>query len=396
MKNKKIWSVCLALVLLLTTLVPAFAQPVTPERRGVWIAYFELQKLMQNKSEKQFRDNFTQVLTNVKASGLDTLYVQVRPFGDALYPSKLFPWSYLATGKEGVKPTYDPMQIMVDMTHAQQLRFEAWVNPYRIRSTSVKHAMSTDNLASLWQKDNSGRVLTLSSGIFYNPSSPDVTKLVTDGITELVKTYAVDGVQFDDYFYPTTATSIDATFYKAYLGTGGKMKLADWRRDQVNQMVQSVYKAIKAARSTTEFGISPQGIMKNNYDGQYADVTKWMTNDGYVDYILPQVYFGIKNSKQPYEVTIKQWQTLAQKSKVKVYIGLAAYKLGQADPYAGTGKDEWQKNPTLLSDMIQLERSLGFGGYALFRYDSLFNPDKKLKDWTGQALTGIKTLNGIQ
>lgn len=136
-------------------------------------------------------------------------------------------------------------------------------------------------------------------GIYYNPGSEEARQLIVDGVKEIVANYNVDGIHFDDYFYPTTDASFDSGTYAAYQNSGGTLSLADWRRENVNILVRQTYAAIKSINPSVKFGISPQGNMSNNYNVQYSDVAKWISTSGYVDYICPQVYFGFQNQHQP-------------------------------------------------------------------------------------------------
>jgi uncharacterized lipoprotein YddW (UPF0748 family) len=312
---------------------------------------------------------------------MNTVMVQVRPFGDAIYKSKLYPTSYMMTGTEGDKLAYDPLKIMIEEAKSKSIKIEAWINPYRVRLSSSKVPISADNTATKWLADSSNRVVKLSGGTFYNPSDKRVNALVVEGVKELVQNYAIDGVHFDDYFYPTQEVGFDKVQYDAYVKMGGKLGLADFRRDQINQMVKDVYKVCKSGKKKVTFGISPQGLIKSNYDQQYADVKKWVTEKGYVDYICPQIYYGFKNSKAPFIDVLKEWDELTKNSSVKVYIGLASYKIGTVDKWSGTGKQEWLEDQQILSRMVQESRMLNkYNGFVLFRYDSLWRPSSDIKD----------------
>lgn len=350
---------------------------MSQEVRGIWISYFELEVMLKNKSESDFRSAYEAMINNLVRDGFNTVYVQVRPFSDALYLSPSVPSSYMMTGVEGSKMNYDPMKIMIELTHAKQLKFEAWLNPYRVRIPYVKASISKANIASKWLNDKSNRVVKLSTGTFFNPSDPSVNAMFVKEVTYIVENYKVDGIHLDDYFYPTTASSFDKPQYDAYLKAGGKLKLADFRRHRINEMVKAVYQACKSGSNPVKFGISPQGIQKNNYDGQFADVAKWATESGYVDYICPQIYYGYQNQTAPFKSILSQWDSLAQRSKVDFYIGLAPYKIGLTDKYAHTGSAEWQTSKGIMKQMVTDSRLMtGYKGVVFFRYDSLYKPSK--------------------
>lgn len=363
------------------------------EVRGVWLSYYEMDTLLKGKSKEEFRKAFSKVCQGLSQDQMNTLFIQVRPFGDALYKSSVYPTSYLVTGTEGDVLSFDPLTIMVEEAKKNKLKIEAWVNPYRVRINSIKAPISETNRANTWLRDGSNRVVQTSGGIFYNPSDAEVRKLVVSGVKELVKNYALDGIHFDDYFYPTTAASFDKPEYDAYLKAGGKMSLADFRRYQINLMVKEVYTACKSGKKPVRFGISPQGLIKNNYDSQYADVEKWVKNKGYVDYICPQIYYGFKNSKAPFEKILGEWNELTKNAKVDVYIGLAPYKIGVNDKYAGTGKEEWLTDSKILANMVKQSRTITkYKGVILFRYDNLWNPSEALKSTAEAEKTALVQL----
>lgn len=356
-------------------------QTNTSKVRAVWISYFELEPMLKNKTEAEFRDRVSVMFSGLAQDRMNTVMVQVRPFGDALYKSKLFPASYMLTGVEGDAMAYDPFKIMIEEAKKNKLKIEAWVNPYRVRINTIKAPISMKNRAVLWQNDGSNRVVKISGGTFYNPSDERVNALVVESVKEIITNYAVDGIHFDDYFYPTSDASFDKIQYESYLKKGGKLKLADFRRERINQMVKAVYKVTKNGKRKVQFGISPQGLIQNNYDSQYADVKKWVSTKGYVDYICPQLYYGFRNSKAPFMTILDEWNDLTQKSKVDVYIGLAPYKIGIDDKWSGLGKLEWIEDENILSRMVlESQKVKKYKGFVIFRYDSLWNPDLRVME----------------
>lgn len=348
---------------------------VPDEVRAVWISYLEFYTMAKNKSEAEFTRNVEDAFQKSKDFGLNTVFVQVRPFGDALYRSKLFPWSNVLTGTEGADPGYDPLAIMVREAKARGLRIEAWINPYRIQYAGSNWELSSQNPAVSHLNAGDGVVIRYEGGVSYNPASRAAQQLIIDGVVEIVENYDVDGIHFDDYFYPTTDSSFDQADYNAYRGTGGQLSHADWRRENVNTLVRGVYAAVKKADPSVLFGISPQARVDVNYNSQYADVAKWVREDGYVDYICPQIYFGFDNQTAPFSDCLAEWNRMAEGSDVTLYIGLAAYKCGAADNYAGSGKDEWRQSDDMMARMVAESREKpAYGGFVLYRYDSLFRP----------------------
>lgn len=350
------------------------------EVRGIWISYFELESMLKNKSELDFRRAYEAMMASLSKDGFNTVYVQVRPFSDALYKSPNVPSSYMMTGTEGSVMAFDPLKIMIEVSHQNHIQFEAWLNPYRVRIPYVKASISKANIATKWLNDKSNRAVKLATGTFFNPSDPTVNAMFIKEVKYIVENYQVDGIHLDDYFYPTTVSSFDKPQYEAYLKAGGKLKLADFRRQRINEMVKGVYQVCKSNNKNVKFGISPQGIQKNNYDGQFADVAKWATEGGYVDYICPQIYYGYLNQTAPFMKILKEWDSLAQKSKVDFYVGLAPYKVGLIDKYAHSGSLEWQTSKGIMRQMVMDSRLMtGYKGVIFFRYDSLYKPSKAVE-----------------
>ncbi len=370
---------------------PQQSQPVSDEVRAVWFSYFEFEAMLQGQSESSFVKNIGAAFDNVSALGLNTVIVQVRPYADAIYPSDYFPWSYLAMGTEGEAPAFDPLKIMIREAHNRGLAIEAWINPYRVRNANYKKELSSDNVVKDYLK--SGDAIEYNGGIYFDPASEKAQKLIVNGVEEIVANYNVDGIHFDDYFYPTTDEAFDKNSYSAYKQSGGTLSLADWRRENVNQLVKAVYTAIHNEKGDVRFGISPQGNLENNYNKQFIDVALWLSDSGYVDYICPQIYFGFDNSTSPYAETVAQWNDLIKDPSVELLVGLAPYKVGTEDTWAGDGKNEWKNHSDLLSRMVECAREeKQYEGFVLFRYDSVFNPVAGVKNQVNKEINNLKTV----
>lgn len=349
----------------------------TSEMRGVWLAYVNYRDVIKGNNQAQFTANMDKMFSNIADAGFNTVFAQVRPFGDALYDSAYFPWSRYLTGTEGQDPGYDPLEIMCGLADKYELRIEAWINPYRVRTDN--RALSADNPARKWIEAGDSAALKWQEGIYYNPGNEKARKLIVDGVREILENYDVDGIHFDDYFYPTTDMRFDAATYQA---SGSKLSQADWRRENVNLLIRQVYQTVKSVKPDCVFGISPQGNMENNYDGQFIDCAQWLANDGYLDYIMPQIYYGFNNAKNPFASTVQKWNDLIKTDHIKLYVGLGAYKLGTDDQWAGEkGRSEWLNTTDLLTRMIKTAREAqNYGGIAVYSYDSLFlNPSAQVK-----------------
>ena len=364
---------------------PQNAPAVSGEVRAIWISYLEYQSMLTGKSEKEFKNSIKAMFTNLANDGFNTVYVHARSHSDAYYNSDIFPWSVYCTRTEGQNPGFDPLKIMVKEAHAAGLKIEAWINPYRISGKTDTNKISKGNPAYKWL-DTDKVVVVEKTGIFYNPADEDVIDLVVRGVEELVINYAVDGIHFDDYFYPTTDESFDSDYYKSYKSTGGRLSLAAWRRQNVNELISRVYSAVKSINPDCVFGVSPTGNTNSNYSALYCDVYTWVTSAGYVDYICPQLYYGFNHKSLPYLTVLDEFDSMITKSGVKLIIGLAAYKVGAEDTYAGsTGKLEWTQNSDILSrEVAAARRAKNYGGFALYRYDSLYNPAKSVAEIVGK------------
>ena len=189
------------------------------EMKAVWLSYLDLKPMLLDKNDKsvgkaQFTKNIQKAFDNIQQLGLNTVIAQVRPFSDALYESELFPWSYLATGEEGADPGFDPLAIMVEQAHQRGLQLHAWVNPYRVRTSATNKQLSSKNPAVKLLK--SGDAIRYNGAVTYDPASKKAQQLIVDGVREIVEKYDVDGIHFDDYFYPTTDAGFDSASYQAY------------------------------------------------------------------------------------------------------------------------------------------------------------------------------------
>lgn len=337
------------------------------EMRGVWVSYMELS--MENessKTQKAFEDKFTEIAQKCCESGFNTLIVQVRPFCDALYKSSYFPWSHILTGTQGENPQYDALQIMCDICKENNLKIHAWINPYRVSSNETPKKLSDNNPYI----KNSEIGIKTDNGIFLDPSNETAQQLVCDGVKEIAENYDVDGIQFDDYFYPTEDESFDKKQYEAYIEKYGKknsMNLDNWRMQNVNTLICKVYRTIKSVDSSVEFGISPQGNIGNN-DGFYADVKSWCTCKGFADYICPQIYFSLENPALTFEDCLDSWTSLDFDENVKLYVGLGGYKAGNGEYDEKT----WLLSDSILADEYDILRNnKSVRGFMLYSYNCL-------------------------
>ena len=348
------------------------------EMRAVWIPYLSLNMSNEeDKSEGAFKAKFSAIIEKAKSCGMNTVIVQVRPFGDALYKSKSFPWSHVLIGTQGVDTGYDPLADMIEEAHGAGLKIHAWVNPLRIQISGTPSSLSQNNPYNVWGKDTSkaGWAVDFSGGKYYNPAYDGVRNFIAEGVEEIAKNYNVDGIQFDDYFYPSQDASFDKNEYGKYCEaakkSGTPLSLLEWRRGNIDSLVSLCYRKIKSAKSGVSFGIAPQGNVQNDLN-MGADVYSWCSSKGYVDYICPQLYVNFDNPVLPFRVAAQTWKDMTSNKCIKLYFGLALYK---ANSNADSGT--WKKSDTILASEVKCGRDVSCGGFMFYSCDYLVNGQTK-------------------
>lgn len=357
------------------------------EQKGMWISYLEFQNILKGKSKEQFTASVKKMYDNCNLMGINTVYVHARSHSDAFYKSDLFPWSKNCTGTIGVDPGFDPFKILVDEAHNRGLSVHAWINPLRGMNDSDIKNIADKYLMKQWYNDSSknGKYIVNVDGVWYlSPAYKETRDLIVNGVKEIISKYNVDGIHIDDYFYPTTENYFDQSAFSQ----SGSSNRSQWRLDIVSGMVKELYSGIKATNPSVVFGVSPQGNISNNYSFQYADVRKWTSQNGYLDYIVPQIYFGFNNKTQPYETNLKSWCDMVTNSNVKLVVGLAPYKIGTVE---STG--EWKNDKRILARQIEAFRKTNkYGGAAFFRYESLFSPSSGVAVQINAELSELKAI----
>ncbi|MBD2039997.1 glycoside hydrolase family 10 protein [Microcoleus sp. FACHB-672] len=290
----------------------------TREFRGVWtatVANIDWPSKPGMPVEQQ-KAELLSILNRMQALNLNALVLQVRPAGDALYASQLEPWSYWLTGTQGKAPTpyYDPLEFAIAESHKRNIELHAWFNPYRAK-TPDKFSLAGNHMAKVYPQ----YAYQYGDLLWMDPGAKPVQDRTYDVIMDVVRRYDVDGIHLDDYFYPYPKSGIsfpDSRTYGAYKAAGGTFSLADWRRDNVNQLMQRLAKGIRAEKPHVKFGISPFGIYRpgqpagivglDQYNELYADAKKWL-EEGWVDYLAPQLYWRIDPPQQSYPALLTWW-----------------------------------------------------------------------------------------
>lgn len=348
------------------------------ELRGVWVstvANIDYPSRQTTNSEI-LKSEMIEILDNCKSMGFNAVFLQVRPCGDAFYNSSVFPWSKYLTGTQGIAPDngFDPLRFAVEEAHNRGIQLHAWINPYRItNSSSDNNKLASNNPAVL----NPGLVLTDSNGkMYYNPGDSASIDLIVNGAVEIVENYDVDGIHMDDYFYPDASFNDDTTysFYKDEYPNK-----ADWRRANVNKLVQTLDERLHSVKPSIQFGISPRGIWANkdemaegsdtrgggSYSTIYADSRAWVKN-GWVDYIMPQIYWNIGYEIADYTVLCNWWSDVVSDTDVRLYIGEGAYRTTSSTLPAWKGETGTNELRTHIADG---RNNPNISGYCCFTYN---------------------------
>ena len=351
----------LLLALFLATGVGAQIQQQSPypkrEFRGAWIQAVNGQ--FRGIPTEKLKQTLIDQLNSLQGAGINAIIFQVRPEADALYASQLEPWSRFLTGVQGQAPSpyWDPMQFMIDECHKRGMEFHAWINPYRVK-TSLKSELSPNHLYNIHPE----WFVTYNNQLFFDPALPESRRHICMVVADIVSRYDVDAIHMDDYFYPYPAKGMDFPDDASFARYGGGFtNRADWRRSNVNILIQKIHETIRGLKPWVKFGISPFGIYRNekndplgsktnglqNYDDLYADVLLWARN-GWVDYNIPQIYWQIGHPAADYEILVKWWAKHTENRPL--FIGQSVMNTIQnADP----------KNPSVnqLPRKMALERA---------------------------------------
>ncbi|SNT30004.1 Uncharacterized lipoprotein YddW, UPF0748 family [Streptosporangium subroseum] len=341
-----------------------YVQPLR-QMRGMWIASVVNINWPSRTglTADQQKAEYLAWLDLARARGLNAVFVQVRPTADAFWPSPYEPWSQYLTGVQGQDPGYDPLAFMVGETHRRGLAFHAWFNPYRV-------SMQAD--PAKLHPDHPGRrhpdwIVAYGGKLYYNPGMPEVRAFVQDAMMDAVTRYDIDGLHFDDYFYPVNTPDFDDSAAYAEHG-GGFPDLAAWRRDNVDLLVREMQRRVRRAKPEIAWGISPSGIWRNkatdplgsetsggqSYDNLHADTRGWVKK-GWLDYIAPQLYWYIGQSNADYAKLVPWWSEVAAGTGTQLWIGQAAYKAGVAgQPVEWFQPDQLTRHLSLNRDHPQV------------------------------------------
>jgi uncharacterized lipoprotein YddW (UPF0748 family) len=371
--------------------VPAPTVPSVPsvpgvksgkEMKGAWVStVFNLDWPLVssvNNPAKQ-KQEFDTLLDKLKATGFNAVFVQVRPSGDSLYASQLVPWSKVLTGTQGKAPGYDPLEYMVSSAHQRGMQIHAWFNPFRA-TTDMGTATLAGLAANHVTKLHPEWIVQADSKLYINPGIPEARQHIIDTVMEVVRGYDVDGIHLDDYFYPSGVAFADEDAFKAYNSKAIANK-ADWRRDNINEFIRQLGQEIHTAKPALSYGVSPFGVWRNKkadstgsdttagvsaYDDMYADTRTWIQN-GWIDYIAPQIYWSLSFTAARYDKLVDWWVNEVKGTGVKLYIGQAAYKVGDTKQTA-----EWQSSEQIINQLKYNEKYDEVAGSIMFRANDIF------------------------
>ncbi|RYY94787.1 MAG: T9SS type A sorting domain-containing protein [Chitinophagaceae bacterium] len=338
------------------------------EVRGAWITtYAGLDWPVRSQTPAQQRSALQAQLDHHRATGINTVYFQVRGQSDAFYQSSLEPWSYDLTGAQGVAPNplWDPLQFALEQSRQRGFEFHAWINPFRAVANTANAGNNTLYSAGHISRTQPSWMLTVGTVQIINPGIPAARAHIISVITDILRRYDVDGIHFDDYFYPSGTINDDDAYTADPRGfpntTTGR---ADWRRDNINLFIQAVYDSVRTIKPWVKFGVSPSGIYRSStdpsvgsntsagalqhYSSSYADSKKWL-QQGWVDYVAPQLYWYRGQPGSDYDVLVPWWNNNA--SGRHIYIGIAAYKVN--DPAQGAN---WAA-PGQVPGQVRMNRS---------------------------------------
>ena len=324
---------------------------------GMWLPYVKFPEYMQGREEESFRRAVSELLEDAVADNVNTVYFHVHPAGDAYYSSEIYPVGTYLDGD------YDPLKVVLEEAHKRNISVHAWINPLRLQTDEQMKTLPGGFIIKKWIDSGLPFVKNVNGRWYLDPAYPETVELLGNTVKEITEKYDVDGVHIDDYFYPATDPGFDSESFEM----SGAADLAEWRTENVSRFVKKLYDTVKEKDERLLFGISPQGNIKADYETQYADVRRWGSESGFCDYIVPQIYYGFENENMPFLPTLDEWLKLTEGSSVSLVIGLAAYKLGREDKWAGASAElEWINDPDIIKKQIEAVKASEADGYALY------------------------------
>ncbi len=371
MIKRKLLAVVTAVALGASLMADAFAQNPKREFRGAWLHVIG-QTQWQNKNTAQAKAYIDDQFQKLQDAGCNAVIFQVRPTADAMYKSDLEPWTAWLTGKRGKAPSpeWDPMEYAIEQAHKRGMEFHAWLNPYRVTS-NAKEVLPISHMAN----KEPHRFVKFNGQTFFDPAYKENRDFICEVVRDIVGRYDVDAIHIDDYFYPYPANgkkfNADDASYRKF---GNGLERNQWRRNNVDLLIEQLYTTIKSEKPWVRFGVSPFGIWRNkksdprgsessglqNYDDLYADVLLW-AKEGWVDYLAPQLYWTLDMKAAPSRHLAQWWNDNSE--GVDVYIGQDVQRtMTNADPKTGD-KNELATKVKLSRDLPNVKGNVWWHGY---------------------------------
>ena len=356
------------------------------EIKAIWISYIDYTQMLWGHSQSEFETNVDVMYQDIVDLGLNTVYVHASAFTDAYFESDIYPSQYVSNNI-GDNLDFDPLEIMCEKADEYELRIEAWINPLRSFDKDKMSEVPDDFIVKKWVNDDSRNVVWYENRYYLNPYYDEVKDLVSAVVSEILDNYNVDGIHMDDYFYPDM---VDESFDSIEF-SNSELSLHDFRTNNVNELIKQVNQTIKKHDKHLEFSVSPAGNLEYSKYTIFGDVENWVNNN-YVDYIVPQIYFGYTNEARPFLKTLNQWQEVVDGTDVGLVVGLASYKINQ--PSSATDSDEWNnENDIIARQIIDSKAMNNYMGYSLFSYYSMYHPESEDINAINQQIENIKELN---
>lgn len=374
---------CLSLALSHLIYAQLAPTPVA-EFRGVWIATVDNIDWPQRgvtNPEAQKADYIRQLDLHQR-NGMNAVVVQVRPSADAFYPSPYEPWSQWLTGVQGKPPSpyYDPLQFMIDEAHKRGMEFHAWLNPYRANFNIARASIAPNHITRI----HPDWFLVYGDKKYFDPSNKDAQNFVVTVVKDIVARYDVDAIHMDDYFYPYRIAGKEFPDAAAYIRSGSNLSKDDWRRSNVDSIIEKLNTSIKLVKPYCKFGVSPFSVWRNkdrdpegsdtkagqtNYDDLYADILLWLEK-GWIDYVAPQLYLEIGHDKIAYETILEWWSKHSYGRHV--YIGHGIYRVNEKNP-AWKKSGELPRQIELLRQYPEIQGSIYFSSKSFDRNPNGWN-----------------------
>ena len=348
--------------------------------KGIWVSQFDMESVYKKggvqRSMEEYRAAAARIVRDISDMGFNTVFLQIRPNGDSFCKSEIFPASRYVTGKYGRELEYDPVDIFLEEAHALSLSVQAWINPMCLMTP--EEVKLIDARFAVRRMYEAGELVEFEGRLYLDPARGDALALVLDGAREALLDHAFDGLHIDDYFYPTQ----EEWFDKATFAASGESSLEKFRINNINALVRGLYRTAKSVDERLVFGVSPAGNLGSVVKKYSADVYEWCSSGGYLDYILPQLYFGLEHGVCPFDAEAAKWAGIIKNPEVKLYIGMSLGKAvagskDEEDKWASTpeGKREWIEHKDVLARCMRYLSEWGKAdGWCFFCLSYFIDP----------------------